>query len=60
MLDVTALAPTFEEARNRAYEACELINFEGKTCRHDIGLRALKGREAWRSRSGVQQHRSKH
>ena len=47
MLDVTALAPTFEEARNRAYEACELINFEGKTCRHDIGLRALKGREAW-------------
>lgn len=47
VLDVTALAPTFEEARNRAYEACELINFEGKTCRHDIGLRALKGREAW-------------
>lgn len=47
VLDVTALAPTFEEARNRAYEACELINFDGKTCRRDIGLRALKGREAW-------------
>ena len=47
VLDVTALAPTFEEARNRAYEACEKISFEGKTLRHDIGLRALHGRSAW-------------
>ncbi len=47
VLDVTALAPTFEEARNRAYEACEKIDFEGKTLRHDIGLRALHGRSAW-------------
>ena len=47
VLDVTALAPTFEEARNRAYEACEKIAFEGKTLRHDIGLRALHGRSAW-------------
>lgn len=47
VLDVTALAPTFEEARNRAYEACEKIEFEGKTLRHDIGLRALHGRSAW-------------
>ena len=47
VLDVTALAPTFEEARNRAYEACEKIAFEGKTLRRDIGLRALHGRSAW-------------
>ncbi len=47
VIDVTALGSTFEEARDRAYEACEKINFEGKTLRHDIGLRALRGRSAW-------------
>ena len=47
VIDVTALGATFEEARNLAYEACEKIQFEGKTLRHDIGLRALKGRSAW-------------
>lgn len=47
VLAVTALGPTFEAARDRAYEACELIDFEGKTLRHDIGLRALRGRDAW-------------
>ena len=47
MIDVTALGATFEEARNLAYDACEKIDFEGKTLRHDIGLRALKGRSAW-------------
>lgn len=47
VLAVTALGDTFEAARNLAYEACEKIDFEGKTLRHDIGLRALKGREAW-------------
>ena len=47
VIDVTALGATFEEARNLAYEACEKIKFEGKTLRHDIGLRALKGRSAW-------------
>ena len=41
VLDVTAVAPTFEEARERAYAACELIDFEGKTYRSDIGARAL-------------------
>lgn len=46
VLDVTAVAPTFEEARNRAYEACDRISFEGKTYRHDIGIRAIKGRSA--------------
>ena len=47
VLDVTALGGTFEAARDRAYAACEKIQFEGKTLRHDIGLRALRGRAAW-------------
>ncbi len=44
VLDVTAVAGTFEDARNRAYEACDKIWFEGKTYRHDIGIKAIKGR----------------
>ncbi len=47
VLNVVALGETFDEARERAYEACELINFEGKQLRSDIGAKALKGREAW-------------
>lgn len=47
VLAVTALGDTFEEARDLAYAACEKIDFEGKTLRHDIGLKALRGREAW-------------
>ena len=46
VLDVTAVAPTFEAARAQAYAAVELIDFEGKTYRTDIGMRAIKGREA--------------
>ena len=49
VLDVTALGATFEAARERAYEACDLIEWEGKTLRRDIGARALKGRSAWES-----------
>ncbi len=47
VLDVTALGETFEAARDLAYAACEKIAFEGKTLRRDIGLRALRGRDAW-------------
>lgn len=47
VLNVVALGDTFEEARNRAYEACELIKFEGVQYRSDIGKRALQGRSAW-------------
>ena len=47
VLNVTAVADSFEAAREQAYRACELINFEGKTLRHDIGARALRGRSAW-------------
>lgn len=43
VLNVVALADTFEEARELAYEACDKINFEGKQLRRDIALRALKG-----------------
>ena len=46
VLDVTAVAPTFEEARKQAYAACELIDFEGKTFRTDIGQKAILGRAA--------------
>ena len=38
---VTALADTFEEAREHAYEAAGRITFEGGWSRSDIGLRAL-------------------
>ena len=47
VLAVTALADTFEASRELSYEGCALIDFEGKTYRSDIGLRALRGRDAW-------------
>ncbi len=40
VLNVVALGEDFEEARERAYQACELINFEGKQYRSDIGAQA--------------------
>jgi phosphoribosylamine--glycine ligase len=45
VLDVTAVAQTFEQARANAYAACDLIDFEGKQFRTDIGLKAILGRE---------------
>ncbi|MDD6785711.1 MAG: phosphoribosylamine--glycine ligase [Eggerthellales bacterium] len=47
VLNVVALGKTFEEARDKAYDAVDLINFEGKQFRQDIGKRALIGRSAW-------------
>ena len=47
VLNVVALGGSFEEARARAYEACDLINFEGKQYRTDIGKRAAAGRSSW-------------
>ena len=47
VINVTAIADPFGEARDLAYGACTFINFEGKTFRRDIGLRALRGRDAW-------------
>ncbi len=47
VLNVTAMGETFQEARERAYQACELITFDGKQNRTDIGERAIKGRGSW-------------
>ncbi|AEB07870.1 phosphoribosylamine--glycine ligase [Coriobacterium glomerans PW2] len=44
VLAVTALGSTLSIARERAYAACEMIDFEGKVYRSDIGERALQGR----------------
>jgi phosphoribosylamine---glycine ligase len=40
VLNVTGLGPTPGQARDRAYEAAELIEFEGKQMRTDIAARA--------------------
>jgi phosphoribosylamine--glycine ligase len=42
VLDVTAVAPTSAEARERAYEAIGLIDFPGAQFRRDIGLKAVR------------------
>jgi phosphoribosylamine--glycine ligase len=42
VLNVTGLGETVEEARRRAYEAAEKIDFEGKQMRTDIALRAVQ------------------
>lgn len=47
VLNVTALGDSFQAARERAYQAVDLIDFEGKQYRRDIGERALRGRSAW-------------
>lgn len=44
VLAVTAVAPTFEAARARAYEGAGLIDFDGKSFRTDIGMKAVPGR----------------
>jgi phosphoribosylamine--glycine ligase len=42
VLNVTGLGETVEEARRRAYEAADKIEFHGKQMRRDIALRAEK------------------
>jgi phosphoribosylamine---glycine ligase len=44
VLNVTALAPTIEEARARAYRAVDLIDWPGGFCRRDIAWRAVARR----------------
>ncbi|MCL2496700.1 MAG: phosphoribosylamine--glycine ligase [Clostridiales bacterium] len=41
VLGITALAPTLQEAIDRAYAAEEHISFKNKYCRRDIGRQAL-------------------
>nr|WP_314446218.1 phosphoribosylamine--glycine ligase [uncultured Lachnoanaerobaculum sp.] len=38
VLGITATAPTLKEARDKAYEATKLIEFENKYMRNDIGM----------------------
>lgn len=45
VLSVTALAPGFEAAIKKAYEALEKISFEGAYYRMDIGQKAFLARE---------------
>ena len=47
VLDVTAIGSSFSEARERAYAAADVISFDGKQMRMDVGLRAQQGRAAW-------------
>jgi phosphoribosylamine---glycine ligase len=46
VLNVTALGATPGEARDRAYEAAERIEFEGRQMRTDIAARAVERVEA--------------
>ena len=45
VLGMTATAPTLKEAIADAYAATELVSFEKKYMRHDIGQRALQAME---------------
>ncbi len=47
VLNVTAMGSTFKEAQDLAYKACDLIEFEGKQLRRDIGIKAMNGRASW-------------
>ena len=44
VLNVTAMAPTVEEARTRAYKAVDLIDWPEGFCRRDIAWRAVARR----------------
>ncbi len=44
VLTVTGLGDTVADAAQRSAAACELIAFEGKTYRRDIGWREIRGR----------------
>ena len=41
VLNVTGIGPTVAEARQRAYDAADLIRFEGRQIRTDIAARAV-------------------
>jgi phosphoribosylamine--glycine ligase len=47
VLNVTALGHDFSSAREKAYEAVRMIDFDGMFFRSDIGARAAAGRAAW-------------
>ena len=41
VLNVTAMGSSVEQARARAYQAVDLIDWPGGFCRRDIGWRAI-------------------
>jgi phosphoribosylamine--glycine ligase len=41
VLNVTAVGETVQEARKRAYQAAELIRYDGKNYRTDIGTEVV-------------------
>ena len=45
VLNITAEGETLQQARERAYQAVDLIDWKGGFCRRDIGWRALGTRE---------------
>ncbi len=45
MLTVVGRAPTFAQARARAYQAVDAITFPDKHVRTDIGLKAVQPEE---------------
>ena len=49
VLNVVALGRDFEEARGLAYQSVEMIDFEGKHYRTDIGYRAIE----WQREHGL-------
>ena len=42
ILNVTAVGPTLEQALEKAYAAAEIIDFDGKAYRRDIGQKGLR------------------
>ncbi|HXI65341.1 MAG TPA: phosphoribosylamine--glycine ligase [Gemmatimonadales bacterium] len=52
VLAVTGVGDSVAEARERSARGCELISFQGKTYRRDIGWREIGGRERRRGRGG--------
>jgi phosphoribosylamine--glycine ligase len=42
VMDVTGIGKDVEEAQSRAYQAVDLISWEGAFCRRDIGWRAVQ------------------
>jgi phosphoribosylamine--glycine ligase len=45
VLNLTGIGETAAEARERAYEAADLISFEGRQMRTDIAARAVERAE---------------
>ena len=48
VLAVSALGDSYADARRRAYEAADLIEFEDKHMRRDVALRAERSEEGRR------------